>query len=148
MFTGKLVRWNDGKGFGFIHLKAENRDVFIHISALSHMSRRPLNGDVIVFDIVADTKGKPKAVNAKIEGIPQIEPTSKFWSLAAVRNESKNNNIKQQTATEFQSKPLIKKQSSPQKWGYNRKSDNLLFFLAILFVFIFLLSSVIYLFIY
>lgn len=82
MMTGKLVRWNDEKGYGFIHTDSEKRDVFIHISVLAHMSRRPAVGDTIFFDMETDADGKSKAVRAKIEGVPRLESPPESWTLA------------------------------------------------------------------
>ena len=31
---GKLIRWNQARGFGFIKSDSINKDIFIHISAL------------------------------------------------------------------------------------------------------------------
>jgi len=69
---GKLVRWLDEKGFGFIKPENGKDDIFIHISALKGMSRKPIVGDVIYYQISSDTSGKTRAVNAKIEGVEQI----------------------------------------------------------------------------
>ncbi|MDP8217543.1 MAG: cold shock domain-containing protein [Candidatus Theseobacter exili] len=66
---GKLVRWNEDRGFGFIKSNNIKGDIFIHISALKKMSRRPRENYVIFFKIATDEKGKKKAVNAKIEGV-------------------------------------------------------------------------------
>jgi cold shock CspA family protein len=66
---GKLKRWNDDKGFGFIAAADGKRDVFIHISALKRVGRRPRIGDVIVYQIHTDNFGKIRAVNARIEGV-------------------------------------------------------------------------------
>jgi cold shock CspA family protein len=41
---GKLVRWIDDKGFGFIKPENGKDDIFIHISALRGMSRKPVIG--------------------------------------------------------------------------------------------------------
>ena len=68
---GKLVRWLDDKGFGFIKPENGKDDIFIHISALRGMSRKPVIGDVIHYQISFDAKGKTRAVNAKIEGVSQ-----------------------------------------------------------------------------
>ena len=68
---GKLVRWIDDKGFGFIKPENGKDDIFIHISALRGMSRKPVIGDVIHYQISFDAKGKTRAVNAKIEGVSQ-----------------------------------------------------------------------------
>ena len=73
MLTGKLVRWNDEKGYGFIHSESEKQDIFIHISVLSDMSRRPMVGDVIFFEMETDANKKCKAIKAKIEGVPRLK---------------------------------------------------------------------------
>ncbi len=72
--TGTIAAWKDDRGFGFIRTKSENKedDVFIHISSLNNMSRRPRIGDVIHYDLTEEN-GKTKAVNAIIEG---VEPFS------------------------------------------------------------------------
>lgn len=67
---GKLVRWIDEKGFGFIKPENGGNDVFIHISSLKS-SRKPIIGDTIFYEINIDANGKPKAINAIIEGVSQ-----------------------------------------------------------------------------
>ncbi|UJF21942.1 excalibur calcium-binding domain-containing protein [Shewanella sp. OMA3-2] len=77
MEKGTLVRWNSDKGFGFI--KPETRgdtDVFIHISTLKHMARKPLVGDEILFHRENQPDGKVKAVKASIEGVAVIAGSS------------------------------------------------------------------------
>jgi len=69
---GRLKRWNDDKGFGFIEAENGKREIFIHISALNRMSRRPAVGDIIHYRIHIDNDGKSRAVNAKIEGVAEI----------------------------------------------------------------------------
>ena len=71
---GRIKRWNDDKGFGFISSESRKRDVFIHISALKTMSRRPIVGDIILYQIHTDNSGKNRAVNARIEGVVAIKP--------------------------------------------------------------------------
>ncbi len=74
-YKGKLQRWNDEKGFGFIAAEnAEQREVFLHISALTNTSRRPVIGDVIFYQIYTDSAGKVKAVNARIDGVSFVKP--------------------------------------------------------------------------
>lgn len=70
---GKLKHWNDDKGFGFIST-IRSEDVFIHISALKKMSRRPKPGDMITFEIHTDNKGKKRAINAQIHGVAIANP--------------------------------------------------------------------------
>ena len=65
---GLLVRWNEDRGFGFIKPSSDNEEIFIHVSALKHMVRRPVVGDVIHYQLNIDGNSKKKAVNANIEG--------------------------------------------------------------------------------
>ncbi|PKG76011.1 DNA-binding protein [Shewanella sp. Choline-02u-19] len=68
---GQLVRWNDSKGYGFIRVEnaEEGCDVFIHMSALQHMARRPLVGDILYFQIETQADAKQRAFSARIEGV-------------------------------------------------------------------------------
>ncbi|ABV37882.1 hypothetical protein Ssed_3278 [Shewanella sediminis HAW-EB3] len=71
---GTLVRWKDDKGFGFIEPETgsgtdSHTDIFIHVSQLRHMSRRPLEGDTIFFQIEHKPGGKLNAIEARIEGV-------------------------------------------------------------------------------
>jgi uncharacterized repeat protein (TIGR01451 family) len=67
--TGQLKRWNEAKGFGFISTEDGQRDIFIHISDLKGMSRRPLVGDTIHYQVKIQNDGKNRAINARIEGV-------------------------------------------------------------------------------
>ncbi|ESE39589.1 excalibur calcium-binding domain-containing protein [Shewanella decolorationis] len=70
MERGILVRWNDEKGFGFIQPDQSGaRDVFIHISVLKKMARKPKVGDSILYQTEVQNDGKIKAVIASIEGV-------------------------------------------------------------------------------
>ncbi|MCK4842933.1 MAG: excalibur calcium-binding domain-containing protein [Methylococcales bacterium] len=73
IYKGQLIRWNENKGFGFISPENGKRDIFIHISALKRMSRKPIVGDVIFYQIHTDNTGKSRAVNARIEGVAAIK---------------------------------------------------------------------------
>ncbi|BAO43985.1 DUF1294 domain-containing protein [Thiolapillus brandeum] len=66
---GRLVRWNDDKGFGFINVDKQKRDVFIHISQVVNMPRRPQRGDVMAFVLGQDKDGRPRAEQASIQGL-------------------------------------------------------------------------------
>ncbi len=86
---GKLIRWNENRGFGFIKSSDINDDIFIHISELETMSRRPLVNDVIYFSVIKDKSGKKKAVNARIEGVSVKIPRDR--ALKPKKNTIKTN---------------------------------------------------------
>ncbi|MEY4768187.1 MAG: hypothetical protein RL637_826 [Pseudomonadota bacterium] len=72
---GKLKQWDDEKGFGFIQIEnSQGRDVFLHISEVKNSTRRPMVGDIILYQLSTDAKGKIKATNASIKGASFIRP--------------------------------------------------------------------------
>lgn len=86
---GILKVWKDDRGFGFIQSETSDKDVFLHISALRGMARRPLRGDVIYYQIAQDRDGKVKAINARIDGVEFVAKSKKannkllLWMVAA-----------------------------------------------------------------
>ena len=58
---GKLTKWNDDRGFGFITPTQGGADIFVHISAFPNDSRRPTIGERLSFEIETDGTGKKRA---------------------------------------------------------------------------------------
>lgn len=73
---GTLTKWNDDRGFGFIK-HSETEMVFLHISAVQLMPRRPKEGDILFYDIVQDSSGKKKSACVTIEGLQKVKPLIK-----------------------------------------------------------------------
>lgn len=73
LHKGKITTWNDDKGFGFIAPNNGGDRVFIHIKAFSERNLRPVVGDVVVYSMAKDNRGRMQAVNAKFSG--DKEPT-------------------------------------------------------------------------
>ncbi len=65
---GKVVTWNDDKGYGFIEPLDGGKQVFMHISALGRRSRRPAAGDVVTYTLSRDDKGRRRAADATLSG--------------------------------------------------------------------------------
>jgi len=59
--TGRIEKWNDDRGFGFIAPTGGGRDVFVHVSALSSADRRPVEGDSVRYELGHDGRGRPQA---------------------------------------------------------------------------------------
>lgn len=64
---GTLRKWDDDKGFGFIAPEAETADVFLHIKSLPRGSRRPVNGDVVSYELGRDDRQRARALSARLE---------------------------------------------------------------------------------
>ena len=65
MAEGSVKWFNENKGFGFIEVDGQEKDVFVHHSAITMQGFRTLNeGQRVSFDIEQGPKG-PSAVNVK-----------------------------------------------------------------------------------
>lgn len=62
------VKWfNNAKGFGFISVEGESRDIFVHHSNIKAEGYRTLNeGDPVMFDLIESPKGL-KAENVEVK---------------------------------------------------------------------------------
>jgi cold shock CspA family protein len=92
---GFLERWDDARGFGFIYHVNYPKGIFIHISDFKrNISRRPLVGDIIVYELFIAANGKNKTiVNARIEGLAEattIKPSQTQRTVHRKRNKKKS----------------------------------------------------------
>lgn len=62
---GKITRWDDAKGFGFITWHGDGSTVFVHIKAFSGTTRRPELGDIVTYEIAEGSNGKSSANNVR-----------------------------------------------------------------------------------
>ena len=68
MSTGKVKWFKSDNGYGFITLDGENKDVFVHFSAINSDGFKTLEeGQVVEFDIVEGDRG-PQASNVTVIG--------------------------------------------------------------------------------
>lgn len=58
---GKITRWDDERGFGFISRHGDGSSVFVHIKAFSGTSWRPVVGNTVSYEIAKGKDGKSRA---------------------------------------------------------------------------------------
>ncbi|MBW4440363.1 MAG: cold shock and DUF1294 domain-containing protein [Plectolyngbya sp. WJT66-NPBG17] len=83
---GKLVKWNDDRGFGFIQPNDQSQEVFLHISGIARPIRRPRVGDIIHYRTITRKNGKSRACSAMIQGATALKAEScslRFESVSA-----------------------------------------------------------------
>lgn len=85
---GKLTTWNDDRGFGFITPADGGQRVFMHITALGRVSRRPEVGDTITYELMAQPDGKLRAVKASIQGVAVLPPKASRPGRPKSRNDN------------------------------------------------------------
>jgi uncharacterized membrane protein YsdA (DUF1294 family)/cold shock CspA family protein len=62
-YQGKITRWQDDQGFGFITPNGGGGQVFVHIKAFSNRWRRPVGNEIVTYELQADQKGRTRAGN-------------------------------------------------------------------------------------
>lgn len=62
---GKIKKWEDKRGFGFIQQTQSSLEIFAHISSFHVQMPRPQIGEEVSFDIVTNAKGKKEAKNIR-----------------------------------------------------------------------------------
>jgi len=68
LHRGKLIKWKDKRGFGFIQPADGSQEVFLHISEIEDATRRPQVGDTIYYRLTSDRDNKVRACKAFISG--------------------------------------------------------------------------------
>lgn len=71
---GKLAKWNDERGFGFIAPLQGGSEIFVHISAFPKDTRRPQPGELLSFEIAPGNDGKKRAANVRRPPYPSARP--------------------------------------------------------------------------
>ena len=64
-FEGKLDKWNDERGFGFVTPTRGGEPVFVHVSAFPRDGRRPRLGEALTFEVEPAGDGKKRAIKVE-----------------------------------------------------------------------------------
>jgi len=81
--TGRLLKWTDERGFGFIQPEEGGDTVFVHISDFLPGTRRPKEGDVVYFQVDYGQR-RPKAVNVRIRALPLPDTVTVAYGVGAL----------------------------------------------------------------
>lgn len=68
---GRIVEWNDGRGFGFVVADGGTERHFFHISELGRGAERPATGRPVSFTSSRQADGKLRAVAVRYGDAPQ-----------------------------------------------------------------------------
>ena len=67
-YQGRITRWKDDKGFGFITPNGGGEQVFVHISSFANRQRRPQGNELVTYELVVDGKGRAQANTVAVVG--------------------------------------------------------------------------------
>jgi uncharacterized membrane protein YsdA (DUF1294 family)/cold shock CspA family protein len=62
---GRIVQWDDAKGYGFIAPSDGGPKRFAHVSAFGLRPRRPFVGERVSYEAGTDAQGKPRALKVR-----------------------------------------------------------------------------------
>lgn len=65
---GKIISWNDDRGYGFVSPFPEGDKIFVHISAFANRRCRPEIDQLVTYSVGADDQGRPCATQAILAG--------------------------------------------------------------------------------
>lgn len=58
---GRITRWKDDQGYGFISPNVGGEEVFLHIKAFKPRQLRPVGDETVTYELVSDASGRPRA---------------------------------------------------------------------------------------
>src|SRR3546814_12729581 len=66
--AGRISAWNDDKGYGFATPSGGGDRAFVRIKAFQQGSRRPLDGDLISYEVPRYARGRDNAAEVRSSG--------------------------------------------------------------------------------
>lgn len=72
---GRLISWNDERGFGFIAPDGGGQDVFVHASGFAKEGRHIEVGGDYEFDLDVGKDGRPQAKRVAYVAVPKARPS-------------------------------------------------------------------------
>lgn len=65
-YQGRITRWNDDRGFGYITPNGGGDDLFVHARALIGWRGRPAGGEIVTYGKASDARGRPCASQVRL----------------------------------------------------------------------------------
>jgi uncharacterized membrane protein YsdA (DUF1294 family)/cold shock CspA family protein len=62
---GRIAKWNDERGFGFISPAEGGRSIFVHVSSFPRNDRRPSVNEAVSYTLAFDAHGRPQAKDVR-----------------------------------------------------------------------------------
>ena len=77
--AGRVKTWHADKGYGFIDVHADVKDIFFHVTSLQTRAVVPRPGDRVSFELAKGKDGRIQAKNVAIAGAPKSAASGANW---------------------------------------------------------------------
>lgn len=67
-YLGRIIDWNDARGFGFVEPNGGGDRAFVHVKAFERQGRRPVAGDLIAYAVQRNAQGRLNASAVRFAG--------------------------------------------------------------------------------
>lgn len=81
---GKIQKWDDERGFGFIKPEPGNQELFFHITSFRNRGTRPNIGMEVNFELGEDAQGRKQAKNVEVIGSKKTHQAVNAFMVAAL----------------------------------------------------------------
>ncbi len=75
--VGKVIDWNDDRGFGFIAPRGGGRQIFVHVQDFTNARVRPSGGETVTYEQGVDERNRRKAIHVVIVSQQEFEMPGK-----------------------------------------------------------------------
>lgn len=62
-YQGKIIKWHDNKGYGFVRATSDSKNVFLHISDIHRLNKRPEINELVSYELMKDARGRFRATH-------------------------------------------------------------------------------------
>ena len=69
-YQGRISTWKDDQGFGFITPNGGGGQVFVHIKSFADRRRRPIERELVTYELKSEVNGRPQADRVGFVGEP------------------------------------------------------------------------------
>lgn len=81
---GKITRWKEDQGYGFVEQNGTGQRAFVHISAFATRGKRPVDGDLITYAVTKDTQNRLRAEQVRFVHATTTEAPHTLHNTLAV----------------------------------------------------------------
>ncbi|RJP93849.1 MAG: cold shock domain-containing protein [Desulfobacteraceae bacterium] len=84
-YQGKVTRWNEDRGFGFISPNGSRNLVFIHIRAFINTPQRPVLNELVNYELSDEQNGRARAENVTFASDDALDGAStRRWPFRVI----------------------------------------------------------------